>query len=196
MIINSSYFTGKLNLPQTGNSEGSLIVQDFIDTYEPAYLKELMGYPLWKAFTEGIKGSPPYEQRWVNLLSGAEYTVNDRSNMWLGLKTKPSPIAAYVYYQFLEDQAQDTTLVGTAISKTTNAERANPVQKMVNAWNSMVATNLLFAEYMNANRSTYPEWNGKPVHEFFYSRSFFWNWDYEYMETCNPLFRYKNTFDI
>lgn len=56
-IIDYTYFFGKLNLPQSGNTEGRTLITQFIDIYEPEYLKKALGYDLWKAFSEGIAGT-------------------------------------------------------------------------------------------------------------------------------------------
>lgn len=55
-LIDYTYFFGKLNLPQTGNTEGRTLVNQFIDIYETEYLKKVLGYDLWKAFIAGIAG--------------------------------------------------------------------------------------------------------------------------------------------
>lgn len=159
MIIDITYFTGKINLPQIGTTDGNEQVDEFIQTYEPQFLKKLMGYVLWKAFSDGTAGSGTPDQRWIDVLNGKEYKYGGRTYFWPGLTAKPSCIAEYVYYQFQDNKAQDTLLVGEGAAKTDNANRVNPVPKMVAAWNDMVQQTRLFAGFMNANRSTYPEWD-------------------------------------
>lgn len=84
MIIDYTYFYGKLRLPQTGNTEGRTIVEQFIVDYEAEFLKKVLGYELWKAFVEGIEGSGTPDQRWIDLLEGAEYVYHSRTNRWVG----------------------------------------------------------------------------------------------------------------
>lgn len=56
-IIDYTYFFGKLNLPQTGNTTGLTLINQFIGIYETEYLKKALGYDLWKAFIAGIAGT-------------------------------------------------------------------------------------------------------------------------------------------
>lgn len=49
-LIDYTNFIGKLNLPQTGNTIGQTLINQFIEIYEPEYLKKALGYDLWKAF--------------------------------------------------------------------------------------------------------------------------------------------------
>lgn len=84
MIIDYTYFRGKLNLPQTGNTDGRSLVTQFILNYEDEYLKRVLGYDLWKVFMEGIEGSGQPDQRWVDLLEGAEFIYNSKNYKWGG----------------------------------------------------------------------------------------------------------------
>lgn len=165
MIIDTSYFTGNINLPQTGNTEGSAIVTEFISRYEPVYLQAVLGYSLWKAFTDGIEGSGEIDQRWENLLSGGDYTYKGSDKRWTGFMVKPSPISQYIYYHFVRDQSTSMTLVGNVMAKTENADRVNPLLKMVDAWNEMVRLNWLLRGYLDANAETYPEYNSRECYE-------------------------------
>lgn len=174
-IIDHTYFFGKLSLPQTGNTEGRSIVQQFIDQYEPEYLKRAMGYELWKAFTDGIEssGETPADERWRDLTDGAEFEYNDRTYKWNGFDPvdKLSPIANYVYYRYMEDRASANTLVGTVVQNVDNNTRVNALRKMVDAWNDMVEMNKLLYYFLQVNAATYPEYvEPDPVYvnEIFY----------------------------
>jgi hypothetical protein len=160
MIIDPSYFIIKVNLPQSGNTEGNADIQAFIDIYETEYLQKFLGYELWKAFTEGIEGSGVPDQRWTDLLQGREFAYGGRTYKWTGFENaeKISPIANYVYYQFIDDNAEQTTLVGMVAPATDNATRSNPMQKLVSARNRMVDMNTTLRNFLEANRDVYPEW--------------------------------------
>lgn len=56
-VIDYTYFSGKLYLPQTGNTEGRVLINQFIEIYETEYLKKVLGYDLWKVFSAGIEGT-------------------------------------------------------------------------------------------------------------------------------------------
>lgn len=287
MIIDYTYFHGKLNLPQVGNTEGRNQVIQFINQFEPEYLKKVLGYDLWKAFTDGISGSGTPDQRWLDLLEGSTYTHCGKTREWVGfapltdggsyevdsdnfaeltvdgpgafdppaggftftmppgfegesvavyirgtgrLKTseftivgdqvtliisalesgmviflekgsrlaivsgdllKVSPIANYVYYQYIENDALNTALIGTVVSKTDNNRNVNPVPKLVDAWNRMVEMNRGLAGFLNANKDTYPEW----VNLYFPDRWYFDYWyNYEYYQ--NDLYERINSLDL
>lgn len=196
MIIDYSYFTGKINLPQTGNTPGRTEVENFIETYETEYLQRVLGYELWKAFTEGIEGSGPIDQRWTDLLQGKDFTYQSYTRHWNGFEAKPSPVSQYVYYKYMEDHALDTVLVGTSTGATDNATRVAPMPKMVDAWNEMVRLNVKLWNFLNANRDVYPEW--KQGERWGWSG---WYWPHEYgygYGYChgNELFNRKNSLDL
>jgi hypothetical protein len=108
MIIDSTYFTGKLNLPQTGNTDGLNEVNQFIEIYEPEYLKKALGYSLWKAFTAGIAGSGPVEQRWLDLLEGKEFTYGNALCNWPGF----APLTEGGSYSINADNVEELTAGG------------------------------------------------------------------------------------
>lgn len=160
MIIDHTYFTQKLSLPQRGNSEGQDLITDFIETYEEEYLKKVLGYDLWLAFSTGIAGSPGgYDQRWIDLLEGKAFTYLSKNYNWDGFETMiKTPIANYVYYKWTEDQASNNTLVGTAVQVVDNNSRVNAVSKMVDAWNRMVDMNKTLWMFLKSDPDVYPEW--------------------------------------
>lgn len=189
-IIDHTFFKGKINLPQTANTEGRNIVTEFIETYEPEYLKKALGYDLWKAFTDGIAGSPGgYDQRWIDLLEGLEFTYLDKPYKWAGFENEQNPIANYVYYRYMQDKATDNTLVGTVVQNVDNNSRVNAVNKMIDAWNSMVDMNRQLWYFLKANKDTYPEWV-----EFTWGVA---SWDFvNYCWVENEVFKKKNAFDL
>lgn len=180
-IIDYTYFTGKISLPQTANTEGRTTVTQFIETCEPEYLKKTLGYELWKAFTEGIAGSGTPDQRWVDLLEGKDFQYNDRSYSWAGFVAMPSPIAQYVYYWYMENKATDTTLVGPVVQTVDNNARVNAVRKMIDAWNEMVRLNRVLYYFLSVNKEIYPEWSGRL---------------FPYWYDCNEMFNSKNEMDL
>lgn len=185
-IIDYTFFTGKTNLPQVGNTDGRDSVEAFITTYEHEYLKLALGYDLWKAFTDGIAGSGVADQRWVDLLQGKEFVYSGKNYKWGGFENKPSPISQYVYYQIQQDTAIDTTLIGQSIAAAENATRVNPISKMIQAWNDMVQLNVVLWNFLYANRAVYPEW------DLYYCR---WPLHYGYYRK-NEIFNLKNSFDL
>lgn len=190
MIIDTSYFVGKINLPQTGNTEGAETVNQFIGNYEPDYLKRVLGYSLWKAFTDGIAGSGVVDQRWTDLLEGKEFTIGAYTLAWPGFEAKPSPISQYVYYQYVRDLASSMSQVGNTSPQTANADRVNSLNKMVDAWNEMVELNYFLAGFLQANKTIYPEWAGVDPGVIG------WAWEYGRTVYRDGVFKKINEFGI
>lgn len=71
---------------------------------------------------------------------------------------KQSPIANYVYYHFMENSYTHTTGMGEKKTAAENATVANPVLKMVRAWNEMSRWVIELRYYLRANSALYPEW--------------------------------------
>lgn len=94
-FIDASYFIGELDIP---NSDQQAVLDNitmFINKYEPIFLQNLMGYPMYKAFIAGMNTTPPVtpDIQWLNILYGAEYT--DRQGLlakWKGLIITDTPI--------------------------------------------------------------------------------------------------------
>jgi len=200
MIIDSSYFEGKINLPQTGNTPGTALVDQAITDYEPEYLQTVLGYDLWRAFSVGTEsGSGEPEARWQALLEGAEFTVGGITRKWVGFEAKPgSPAAAYIYYKFLEQHSSDVSWVGNTSTQTDNSKRESPTAPMVRVWNEMVKANRMLIGYLYANRSTYPEWKG-------YAYWPVWSeWFRNDLDSCDwcpqcpapEVFEFKNRYDL
>jgi len=158
MIIDETYFRNKTNLPQTGNTEGLDDVLAFINQYEPEYLQCVLGYNLWQLFVTGTDGSGAIDQRWTGLLSGGTFTQNGCTYRWPGFAAKPSPIAQYVFYHYVDNRISDFVLIGTVASTTDNNRNVASVDRMVDAWNRMVDLNNLLKGFLTANGTVYPEW--------------------------------------
>lgn len=192
MIIDHTYFTQKLSLPQRGNTEGQDLIADFIETYEEEYLKKVLGYDLWLAFSTGIEGSGTPDQRWLDLLEGLPFTYLSKNYNWDGFETLlKTPIANYVYYKYMEDQSTINTLAGTTVQVVDNNSRVNAVSKMVDAWNRMVDMNKTLWMFLKANTSVYPEW----IDDDFQAWPWWSDVNYPY-GNCSDLFRKINSLDL
>lgn len=205
MIIDYTYFVNRLNLPQTGNTDGRNEVNAFIDQYEPEYLQCVLGLDLWQAFINGIEGSGLPEQRWLDLLEGKDFTQNGCLYHWNGFApltsgsnlTKLSPIANYVFYQFVDERVIDFTLVGNVKSTTENNRIADEVPRLVYTWNRMVDMNRLLYNFLKVNKAVYPEWKAScncDCHS-----CYLWDCgcsDRRIKKRCCDLFNYKNSLGL
>lgn len=163
MYIDTSYFVRKLNLPQTGNTEGAQEVESFIDQYEPEYLNCVLGLGLYRAFLQGTEGSGTPAQRWADLLHGADFTYRGCLYRWPGFTPlapapKISPIAYYVFYQYVNNKVTDFHLVGEIASDTDNNRNTSPTDRLVDTWNRLVDLNRLLYQFLKVNKAVYPEW--------------------------------------
>lgn len=88
-LIDRSYFIGELDIPNTHTAEIQERLDWFIEKHEPQLLRDLLGYPLSKAFMTGLMGAP-VEQKWIDLLEGVEYTdLYGNVHKWMGLVSQP-----------------------------------------------------------------------------------------------------------
>lgn len=160
MLIDETYFVRRLNLPQRGNAEGIADILDFVEQYEPEYLKCVLGLPLWQAFTDGTEGSGVPDQRWQDLLTGKDFTYQNCTHNWNGFKpaSKISPIANYVYYQYVDNKTAEFVLTGVVVSSTDNNRTVAAVDRLVDTWNRMVDMNKDLYRFLKTNQVTYPEW--------------------------------------
>ena len=174
-LIDQTYFCREINLPEVGNPIAGDLVCKFIDKYEPRYLVESLGYAFAKQFLEGL-GVEPTDQRWLDLLNGCEWQDKKGNVLYFeGLRnsvTKVSPIANYVYYFYVRSRNSDTAMVGEVRAKTENSYRITPAEKMVNAWNDMVAWTRSMWYFLERSVNgdgdrVYPEfcvWKQMPTH--------------------------------
>jgi len=162
-LIDTTYFFGKINLPQLGQASVSENLTLYINRYERLYLTKALGYEFSKLMLAN-----PSEARFVALRTGAEYTIKDVVSKWEGFVNagKVSPIANYVYYQYLADSAENVVGIGTTQNKAENAMVTSPINKMVAAWTDMRDQMKHLYGYLYANQSTYPEFDIKQTDNF------------------------------
>lgn len=159
MFIDETYFTRRQNVPQRGNTEGLQDLLSFVDQYEVEYLRCVLGLDLYDALAAGTEGSGTPDQRWIDLLTGKGFIYQGCKSYWGGLApaSKISPIANYVYWNYVDSKAEDFTLTGVVVSSTDNNRTVAPTNKLVAAWNTMVDMNVTLYRFLKASGVTYPE---------------------------------------
>lgn len=163
-IIDTSYFKGRIYLADIANSNspvvGSTVTTDFIPLYETEYLKKALGYELYKNFIAGL-AEVTIPQKWLDLRDGVEYTVSDRLYKWNGFKNseKVSPIAYYVYSEYLATQSVNVTGIGTVVNQKQNATSVSPAQNIFSAYAQMNLLNETLYHYLDNHTDTYPEYD-------------------------------------
>lgn len=175
-FIDHTFFVGEINIPNLSNEDVAERLTSFITYHEERLLRDIMGHPLWKAFSDGIAmGSP--DQKWLDIRDGKQYTSLDGyPHQWDGLvyktdsKIKKSLIANYVYWMWQRDNVSQTVAIGEVAAKAENSVVISPKVKMITAWNQMVDWIRELHYFLWSNPDTYPEWWQR--NNFFQMRGF------------------------
>jgi len=143
-LIDASYFTGELDIPNTGEPAVLADLNRAIEQFEYEVLVDLLGYRLYKQFIDGLDQPAP-EQKWKDLRDGAEFSFEfcdvTVTTKWEGLvnQAKRSLIAYYVFYKKLNiDMVSAAGVGGVVQTLTENAEMVSPVNVLVRTWNKML----------------------------------------------------------
>jgi hypothetical protein len=146
-LIDTTYFINDIGVPLSSNTTLNSNFTNAITRYENEILKKLLGYTLWKEFTDAVEAATeesPLAQKWIDLRDGAEfsfewegYTVSEK---WNGLVNSDlrSLIAYYVYYMYRRDNESQFTGIGESLSISENSKWVSPLNKLVHVYNSMV----------------------------------------------------------
>lgn len=143
-LIDSTYFTGEINIPTLPATDTSLT--QAIAQYEKEILIQLLGYKLYSLVIADLTGpeSTPVTQKYIDLVDGKEFTHSfngeDYTIKWEGLKSaaKQSLISYYTFFKYVERDV--TRLYGTGVSMAAPAngwDRVSPVNKLCAAWERM-----------------------------------------------------------
>lgn len=180
-LIDNTYFAGPLTIAQLGQPEVIKAVDLAIDLHEPAFLDAVLGYSLSKSFQAGIAEVSP-AHKWLDIRDGVEYTnYSSYKRKWIGFvnsTTKVSPLANYVFYQYMENICMQTVGIGVVSAQSENSQVITPAPKMVYAWNRMVEYLQNLWDFLNVNQSTYAD-DG-----------------YVYSEINYRIFKFKNLLGI
>lgn len=175
-LIDSTYFKGRIYLPTSPAGAntiiGDTVSDDFIPQYEKEYLVKALGYQLYKAFTDALAGSPA--TKWTDLRDGVDYTIGENTYRWNGFinSDKVSPIAYYVYSEYMGSQAQMNNGTGVKISTQQNATNYSPSQKIMYASAQMLKLNESLYHYLNNHTDDYTEYNRSLIQGFGFTNSF------------------------
>jgi hypothetical protein len=169
MLIDRTYFVGELNIPNASQAAISSQLSLFIQKYEEKFLRDVLGYSLYKAFSAAW---PSTDQKWVDLVEGVEYTSAGKTKFWRGLvdavsgdvSFDTSPIANYVYYWYQRNNHTQTATTSEVKPANENATVASPAVKMVKAWNEMSTWICELVDYLDAKKDDYTEWADQDVY--------------------------------
>jgi hypothetical protein len=148
---------GSTNIPNL-DLVGSNLQTNYIEKYEPKFIKDLLGNDLYIAYL-----SDPEAERFVNLIPYLRPAIVD-----------------YVFYYYIEDNGGNM-LFGSGVgnSKKQNAVTSSPWPLMVKAWNEMVDYNKETNKFLDDNKTDYPEYK-TPLPSWYFWNGFYplfdWNW--------------------
>jgi hypothetical protein len=154
-LIDASYFTAEINIPNADKPEVSELIDTFIEKYEKRFLHELLGHGLYTDFIAGVAVKPVPDAIWTDLKNGTNYTYNQRTYNYPGIK---NAIANYVYYWYMRNNATETTGIGEVVNKAENAVRVSPSIKMSRAWNEMVTDVWKLVSFLDTKATVYTGW--------------------------------------
>lgn len=163
MLIDQSYFKGLLNIGDIalGNSPvvGNTVTTTFIPLYEEQYLKKALGITLYTAFIAGLD-EDPIPQKWADLKNGVVYEYNGRECEWQGFvnSNKVSPIANYVYCEYVSATAVSMTNAGAEVANKQNATVVPVSFKIQRAWSDMLTMTDSLFYFLHAKHDDY-DWS-------------------------------------
>ena len=164
MILDNAYFKGGLlSIGQAGSIEVQELLDDYINRYEPEFMRKALGYALSKSFTDGIDigSGDTMEDKWSGLLNGAEFTNRSgRKEHWLGFSDiNNSPIANYVFWHYLRDQFNQSVGIGVVKPEGENSTVVSPQNKMIAAWNDMIDQVKILWQFLEVSTSIYTDYD-------------------------------------
>lgn len=176
-LIDITYFEGGvLNIAQTAQPAVAESVNAYIAQFEPEFMVKLFGLEFYNLFVAEMATA-----RMQSLLIGVTYTYNDKTYRWNGLQyiigsgdtaVKQSPIANYVYWHYLRDNAELTLGIGTGVTTGENVTRTSPIRLQVKAWNAMVEQIIQLRDYLHRRANDYPEYDSTQVDWFCWQNEF------------------------
>lgn len=161
-IISKAFFIGNIEIMNTDASDVSERLDLFINKYESKFLTELLGRETYKLFNAAITyNTPPTAPTATSpfdaLLAGQEFTDSDGElNKWggfynneLGDTYLSSPIANYIYWNWMRESSTINSGVGVVEAKVENSTMVLPTELMARAWNEMVDQLWVFDNLLN-----------------------------------------------
>lgn len=141
-IIDTSYFVGDIEVPNSNQPEIEMDLNNSINLYEKEVLIMLLGYSLYKELrAHTIVPGDKFDK----LVNGEEFSFTFNGvtveNKWDGLKgeNKKSLIAYYVYFMHRRKRASYNAGVGQEVEpKTENSQKGSLYTKLVEVWNEFI----------------------------------------------------------
>jgi len=149
-------FIGDINLPaEFLNSDR---FDAFLLKYEKMVLIKLLGYDLYKKFTDGLD-QIVIAQKWVNLRDGLEYTIVNGTNVQnVEYYSGMVDILKYFVYFFISDAIQsELTITGEVSAKNENSVVSSPAPRVTGLWNDGVDNAMDMKKYIEWYNENYSD---------------------------------------
>jgi len=153
-----SNFIGSIAVPNLVSTrpDGQLMTT-MIAEYETEFLENFFGYEMAQEVTAEITTPDPTNLPYYNIVNGATYVdLNGDTQKWQGFKVGKSPIANYIYTEYLRFKEIQITGLGTVKEQSENAMLADGSMLLVKAWNAMVEMNCNLHNYLVSIKGDYP----------------------------------------
>lgn len=203
-LIDNTFFVGELGIPNSDDPSVAASLTLFTNRYEVELLRTWLGEDLYRDFvtalgqnkTTGVyanvnngQAMDGVDAMWANLLNGVEYEgMDQRLHKWNGFvclsddgyPVKKSPIANYVFYKYMRDQALQRTGIGVINPTNESGVPASGSEMMSRAWNTMIDWGHQLIWYLDT----------------YYAEPLYVNWQLQNRYRMLEKFRYINQFSI
>lgn len=143
MLIDNTFFIGKITVPNLGIGQGKFNINPLIERECYSFLQSLLGneiyFELETHFDDDLNLKDDAPQKFKDLLYGKIYD----NKQWKGLiqiskLNKTSVLADWVYLQWLEESISVATNNGQVVIEAKNAIKIDNTPKQVEVWNGIV----------------------------------------------------------
>lgn len=177
-IIDESYFTDKIRIPNTSEIDVSGSTESFdrwIDREARLCLQGALGNVLFDDFDSNVDANGNYVPgvtKWDNLVNGFTYTKNSKTFKWKGLiyeegLYKGSLLSLFVYCKWLEFQLSQQSGIGEVRGNAANSMSVNSTHRYVALWNTFMEGYQGQYEVTHTIPYTYHYYKGIPFYDYF-----------------------------
>lgn len=143
MLIDNTFFTNTILIPNLGVSIGKVNIDSLIEKECYSFLQSLLGNELYldlqSNFDEDLNLKSDAPQKWKDLLYGVTYDDKRWNGLIeIGKHFKFSILANYVYLCYIKNTISLTSNNGQISLDPKNASSVNPTAKEVEVWNQIV----------------------------------------------------------
>jgi len=161
MITSISDYVGKYSLSK-GIYDNSKL-QEYIDRYEPRYLKQLLGVELYNEFVSDLSSNVPQSPNFIKIFNPLSEDVGSYIYGWnthhlinsiLDSEGIKEMLKGFIYFEYAKDLYNQMTPYGQVKPKSENSEITNTLfSLMYTRYNEAIRTYSAIQEYIVLNRT-------------------------------------------